>query len=307
MVKKQSSGGIGSVLRTGIFSILCMGLAIGGEGMATQVAAKHLKDYEWLRKASGEEDAIALLRMQSEYQSMVRGEVDDIWATSYAEEISLREQAYDLAESRYKQGLGTVRDVYETGIELYDCIRTYEEGRDLWMAMRPNSAPIPPARECPISLEQLKALRQTVSAAAQASGNRLDWLNAEILWYTHMEVDCTKDRAYKAELADLLRKRYQQGFASRWEVALAELNLQQAMIYQPPVETVLQRWDEYIKAMADLYCQLEQIAKSGSGGDGRVYEQLFRLRLQQKQAEMTRHVLEKLPSAIENAVERYSK
>ena len=119
MVKKQLTGFVGRVFCTGIFSILCMGLAIGGEGMATQVAAKHLKDYEWLRKASGEEDAIALLRMQSEYQSMVRGEVDDIWATSYAEEMSLREKAYDLAESRYKQGLGTVRDVYETGIELY--------------------------------------------------------------------------------------------------------------------------------------------------------------------------------------------
>lgn len=306
MVKKQSSGVIGGVLRTGIFSILCMGLAIGGEGMATQVAAKHLKDYEWLRKASGEEDAIALLRMQSEYQSMVRGEVDDIWATSYAEEMSLREKAYGLAESRYKQGLGTVRDVYETGVELYACIRTYEEGRDLWMAMRPTSAPLPPARECPISLERLKALRQTVTAAAQAPGNRPDWLNAEILWYTHMEVNRTKDRAYKAELADLLRKRYQQGFATHWEVALAELNLQQAMIYQPPVETVLQRWDEYIKAEDDLYRQLEQMTKSGNA-DWRIYEQLFRLRLQRKQDERTRHILEQLPSAIENAVKRYSK
>ena len=170
MVKKQLTGFVGRIFCTGIFSILCMGLAIGGEGMATQVAAKHLKDYEWLRKASGEEDAIALLRMQSEYQSMVRGEVDDIWATSYAEEMSLREKAYDLAESRYKQGLGTVRDVYETGIELYACIRTYEEGRDLWMVMRPNSAPLPPARDCPISLERLNALRQTVTAAAQNAG-----------------------------------------------------------------------------------------------------------------------------------------
>ena len=121
-----------------------------------------------------------------------------------------------------------------------------------------------------------------------------------------MEVNHKKDRAYKAELVDLLRKRYQQGFATRWEVALAELNLQQAMIYQPPVETVLQRWDEYIKAKDDLYRQLQQMTKSGNA-DWRIHEQLFRLRLQRKQDESTRHILEQLPSAIENAVKLYSK
>ena len=280
------------MMRKFFFTILSLGLAVGGESLALDVAAKHLEDYQQQRKTIGDEDALQELRLQYLYLSAKEAETAHpfnvgTWGRDMSANLALREKAYRLAETRYKEGLGTLWDVYETGIELY----SYTE----------SCVPIccclsRPASESIISLEQLKSLRQTLSKAAEAGETRERWLKAEILWVHSIERDSRKVCAYRTELVELLRKRYQQGLATHWDVALAELDLMDAGLFLPPAEEVLQRWEEYLKAMSLRYEQMKQAAEAHPG----YYfsKMMCELRLRQIITERTLSILKAVPSIL---------
>lgn len=277
-------------------SVLCLCLAVGGACSALEVAARYLEDYQQQRKAIGDEDALQVLRLQCLYLSSKEAEQADpfnieTWGCNMPIVIATREKAYRLAEARYKAGLGTLWDVYETGIELY----SYSES--CASICRSLSRPAPVSL---VSLDQLKELRQALSQAAEAGETRERWLKAEMLWAHGIEWDIGKVCAYRTELLELLRNRYQQGLATHWEVALAELDLQEAGLFLPPAEEVLQRWEEYTKAMSQLY---EQMRKAAAAHPSYYFSKMMcELRLRQICTERTLSILKKVPSLIEQEV-----
>lgn len=103
--------------------ILCLGLSVGGKSLAVEVAAKHLEDYQQQRKACGDEDALQVLRLQCQYlvskDAVQAAPLDfESWMSNMPFILALHEKAYRLAEIRYKKGLGTLWDMYETGMQL---------------------------------------------------------------------------------------------------------------------------------------------------------------------------------------------
>lgn len=273
-------------------TVLCLGFALGSKSPAWDVAAKHLEDYRQQRKACGDEDALQVLRLQCMYHQLK----DDTLCAESGERnmafiLALHEKAYRLAETRYTQGLGTLWDVYETGFYLYQ----YSEScASLW------SAPSRPAPQHLISLERLKELRQTLSQTAMAQENRERWLKAEILWIAGMGQDRRKVRAYRAELLELQRNRYRHGLATYWDVALAELDLQEEGLFLPPAEEVLQRWEKYSQAISQLYEQMRQAAEASPSYD--FSQKLCELRLRQMSIERTLSILNAVPSIITQEV-----
>ena len=279
-------------------TILCLWLAVVGESPALDVAAKHLEDYQQQRKACGDEDALQVLRLQCQYlvskDAVQAAPLDfESWMSNMPFILALHEKAYRLAETRYKKGLGSLWDMYETGMQLY----SYTESCASICCTLSRPAP-----ESLISLEQLKELKQTLSQAAMAGENRERWLKAEILWYTSIEQDLRKVCAYRTELVDLQQKRYRQGLATLWDVALAELELQQSGLFLPPAGEVLQRWEEYIKAISRVYEQMSQAAEAHPS----YYfsKMMCELRLLQITTEQTFSVLKAVPSIIQDEVAR---
>lgn len=277
-------------MRTFFLTILCVGLVVGGEGAALDVAAKHLEDYQRQRKAIGDEDALQVLRLQCLYHfSKKAAQTDpldiDAWGSNMSIILAMHKRAYHLAEARYKEGLGTLWDVYETGIELYSCTESCTS------ICRYSSRPVP---ETFVTLEQLRELRQKLSHSAKETRER--WLRAEILWNTCIERDRRKVCAYRSELLELQRNHYQQGLATHWEVALAELDLQEAGLFLPPAEEVLQRWEEYTKAISRLYEQMNQAAPAHLGYD--FSKMMCELRLRQLRDERTLSILKAVPFVI---------
>ena len=104
-------------------TILCLWLAVGGESSALDVVAKHLEDYQQQRKACGDEDALQVLCLQCQYlvskDAVQAAPLDfESWMSNMPFILALHEKAYRLAETRYKKGLGTLWDMYETGMQL---------------------------------------------------------------------------------------------------------------------------------------------------------------------------------------------
>ncbi|MBR5895389.1 MAG: hypothetical protein IKZ13_07600 [Akkermansia sp.] len=284
--------------RTFFLILLCLGLAVCGESPALDVAAKHLEDYRQQCKACGNEDALQELRLQCEYlvskDAVQAAPLDfESWMSNMPFILALHEKAYRLAETRYKKGLGTLWDMYETGMQLY----SYTESCASICCTLSRPAP-----ESLISPEQLKELRQTLSQVAMAGENRERWLKAEILWSSGIEQDLRKVRAYRTELVELQQKRYRQGVATLWDVALAELELQQSGLFLPPAEEVLQRWEEYIKAISRVYEQMSQAAEAHPSYS--FSKMMCELRLLQITTERTFCVLKAVPSIIQDEVAR---
>lgn len=284
------------MMRRFFLTILCLGLAVGGESPAIEVAAKHLEDYQQQCKVCGDEEVLQVLRLQCLYQISKDAEQADpldlaTWGSNMPAILALHEKAYRLAEARYQKGLGSLWDMYETGIELYSYTESYASVCRFQFR---------PAPETLISPEQLRELRQTLSRAAMAEENRERWLKTEILWFTGMAKDRRKVCAYRSELLELQRKRYRQGLATHWEVALAELDLQQAGLFLPPAEEVLPRWEEYFKAITRLYQQLSQGAEAHPSYD--FSKMMCELRLRQISTERIFSILKAVPSVIEQEV-----
>ena len=111
------------MMRKLFLTLLSLVLAFGGESPALDVTARHLEAYRQQRKACGDEDELATLRLKANYirlKSWIALETDDdAFVQAQKELLDLRERAYLLAKARYEQGLASLRDVYETGAELY--------------------------------------------------------------------------------------------------------------------------------------------------------------------------------------------
>jgi len=89
---------------------------------------------------------------------------DEAYEQAEKELLALREQAYRLAKARYEQGLATMRDVYETGAQLYYMTESSQR-------VRP-------------TLEELRTMRMSLLRSARATGNKAEELKTEIIWYT---------------------------------------------------------------------------------------------------------------------------
>ena len=231
-------------------TILCLWLSVGGESPALDVAAKLLEDYQQQRKACGDEDALQVLRLKARYTEVKAWSAlesdEDAYEQACKELIALREQAYRLAKARYEQGLASMRDVYETGAELYY----------LSKIISTNAHP---------TLEELRTLRSALLRSAEVTGNRADALKTEIIWYSSVELVLTDIvNRYKEELLKLSRERYKQGLISYWELAQAELNLLNV--------TGEEQFETYT---AELYKKIEANAAATGRNDYRITELLF--------------------------------
>lgn len=257
------------MMRKTFLTILSLGLAVGGECLALDVAEKHLKDYQQQRKICGDEDKLATLRLTANYQLLkswaeVGGGGNLALKDALQTYQDLCAQAYHLAESRYKQGFASVREVYETGAELYRCVENSNLiGSDVSGVTLP-------------SIESLRSMRQTLTRAAEATGSREDWLKTEIIWHFNIDRDFNKIPSYEAELLGILRQRYQQGLISQWELANAELDLQ-------PATSLEQRAAD----AAELYNRMYEHAAATGDNSYPFTEQLFRARIRQLKAEGT--------------------
>lgn len=287
--------------------ILCLGLSVGGKSLAVEVAAKHLEDYLQHSKMKGEDNAVTTLRMQEQYlwlktlqlisetsgsKGVLAGEL-----TRNPGDVSGQEKAYQLAKSRYEQGLGTLWDMYETGLELYVA---YSVVGFIENNVLPGREVVPTAKE-DISFEQLNDLRRILTNAANASGNREAWLRTEILWSIHVSENIDDEITYRTELVELLRNRYLQGLATHWEVAIAELDLQKVRLLMErrrallpgassrlfPTSDDAQKWEVFVRDVNALYRQLAQTDEDSRHSDSRICEQLFHLRFMLLRAEYT--------------------
>ena len=178
-------------------SILCLGLVLGGMCPALDVAEKLLGDYQQQRRACGDEDELATLRLRADFtwlKAWTALEIDDEAYDLASEELlALREQAYLLAKARYEQGLASLRDVYETGAQLYYMTQCRQRVR-------------------PTLKEELRTMRMTLLRSARATGNKAEELKTEIIWYSNVELILTDiNLMYGEELRDLSREQYQQG------------------------------------------------------------------------------------------------
>lgn len=231
-------------------TILCLWLAVGGESPALDVAAKLLEDYQRQRKACGDEDALQVLHLNARYTAVKAWtalETDDAAYEKANEELlALREQAYRLAKARYEQGMASMRDVYETGAELYY----------LSTIISTNAHP---------TLEELRTLRSALLRSAKATGNRAEVLKTEIIWYRNVEMILTDIvRRYGEELLKLSREQYQQGLITYWEFKQVELILLNV--------TSEEQFETYT---AELYKKIEANAAATGRNDYRIAELLF--------------------------------
>lgn len=230
-------------------SILCLGLVLGGMCPALDVAEKLLEDYQQQRRAYGDEDELAMLRLRADFtwlKAWTALETDDEAYDLASEELlALREQAYLLAKARYEQGLASLRDVYETGAQLYYMTKSSQR-------VRP-------------TLEELRTMRMTLLRSARATGNKAEELKTEIIWYNNVELILTDiDLMYGEELRDLSREQYQQGLISYWELAQTEINLLKVTSEE-----------QYTAYVAELYKAIEANEVATSRNDYRITELLF--------------------------------
>lgn len=236
-------------MRKFFLTILCLGCALGGESPALDVAAKLLQDYQQQRKACGDEDALQVLRLKIRYTEMKAWTAletdDEAYDLASEELLSLRDQAYLLAKARYEQGLASMRDVYETGAQLYYMTESSQR-------VRP-------------TLEELRTMRMTLLRSARATGNKAEELKTEIIWYSNVELILTDIvNRYKEELLKLSRERYKQGLISYWDFKQAELNV---------LEVTSE--DQYAAYTAELYNEVEENAAATGRNDYRMTELLF--------------------------------
>ncbi len=230
-------------------SILCLGLVLGGMSPALDVAEKLLEDYQQQRRAYGDEDELAMLRLRADFtwlKAWTALETDDEAYDLASEELlALREQAYLLAKARYEQGLASLRDVYETGAQLYYMTQCRQR-------VRP-------------TLEELRTMRMTLLRSARATGNKAEELKTEIIWYKNVELALMDiDLMYGEELRDLSREQYQQGLISYWELAQTEINLLKVTSEE-----------QYAAYVAELYKAIEANEVATSRNDYRITELLF--------------------------------
>ena len=229
--------------------MLCLGLVLGGMCPALDVAEKLLEDYQQQRRAYGDEDELAMLRLRADFtwlKAWTALETDDEAYDLASEELlALREQAYLLAKARYEQGLASLRDVYETGAQLYYMTKSSQR-------VRP-------------TLEELRTMRMTLLRSARATGNKVEELKTEIIWYNNVELILTDiDLMYGEELRDLSREQYQQGLISYWELAQTEINLLKVTSEE-----------QYAAYVAELYKAIEANEVATSRNDYRITELLF--------------------------------
>ncbi len=234
-------------------SILCLGLVIGGMCPALDVAEKLLGDYQQQRRACGDEDELALLRLRADFtwlKAWTALETDDEAYDLASEELlSLREQAYLLAKARYEQGLASLRDVYETGAQLYYMTQCRQRVR-------------------PTLEEELRTMCMTLLRSARATGNKAEELKTKIIWYSNVELILTDiNLMYGEELRDLSREQYQQGLISYWELAQTEINLLKVTSEE-----------QYAAYVAELYKAIEANEVATSRNDYRITELLFHAR-----------------------------
>lgn len=240
-------------MRKFFLTILCLGCALGGESPALDVAAKLLEDYQQQRKACGDEDALQVLRLKIRYIEMKAWTAletdDEAYEQAEKELLALREQAYRLAKARYEQGLATMRDVYETGAELYGMTKYMTNGSK---------------RERPTP-EELRTMRSALLRSAEVTGNRADALKTAIIWYSSVEPVLTDIvNRYAEELLKLTREQYQQGLTSYWDFKQAELNV---------LEVTGE--EQYAAYTAELYNEVEENAAATGRNDYRMTELLF--------------------------------
>lgn len=236
-------------MRKFFLTILCLGCAVGGESPALDVAAKLLEDYQQQRKVCGDEDALQVLRLKIRYTEMKAWTAldtdDEAYEQAEKELLALREQAYRLAKARYEQGLATMRDVYETGAQLYYMTESSQR-------VRP-------------TLEELRTMRMSLLRSARATGNKAEELKTEIIWYSNVELILTDiDLMYGEELRDLSREQYQQGLISYWELAQTEINLLKVTSEE-----------QYAAYVAELYKAIEANEVATGRNDYRITELLF--------------------------------
>lgn len=237
------------MMRKLFLTLLSLVLAFGGESPALDVAARHLEAYRQQRKACGDEDELATLRLKANYirlKSWMALETDDdAYVQAQKELLDLRERAYLLAKARYEQGLASLRDVYETGAELY--------------AMTEHTEKVHP------TLAEMKAMYLALFKGAKATENRVDELKTAIIWFSHVEIILSDVvSTNEKELFNLLQERYRQGLCSYWELAHAKLNL-----------LLLTNEEQYAAYTAELYNEIEENAVSVAENDYRVTELLF--------------------------------
>lgn len=260
---------------SGCFFLLCDACP------ALESAGKHLEAYLQECRTDDRGDTIRALRLQALYRlssHLAHPESNVLVCTKAeaAQALALCAEAYRLAATRYRKGEGSLRDVYETGLELFSCAAFYPELQDEANLRAPSAA-------------HLSKLHRMLIDAAVAENNREDQLRIEILWFQRMKPDNQKARSYQAELVNLLQRRCHEGMISHWEVASAELALQEMSLFIPPadIDTVLQRMEARAKAAASLYRTLEQIAATSKVSNRRILEQLFRVRLHKQESEKT--------------------
>lgn len=237
------------MMRKFFLTILSLGLAFGGESPALDVAARHLEAYRQQRKACGDEDELATLRLKADYirlKAWVVLETDDeAYLQAQKELLDLRDQAYRLAKARYEQGLAPLRDVYETGAELY--------------AMPEHTEKVHP------TIAEMKSMHSALLKGAETMGNRVDELKTAIIWYSRVEkVLSDIVLTHEKELFNLLQERYRQGLCSYWELAHAKL-----------IFLLLTNEEQYAAYTAELYNEIEENAVAAAVNDYCVTELLF--------------------------------
>lgn len=240
------------MMRRFFVPLLSLVLALGGECLGMEVAAGLLADYQQQRKACGDEDELATLRLKARYTWLkvwTALETDDaLHDKSEKELLVLRRKAYRLARARYEQGLASLRDVYETGAELFQMMRDNKKAQP--------------------SQEELRTMAQELIRTAKATGNKADVLKTEIVWY-HNVTPVLSDivPASQKKLRDISREQYQQGKISYWELAKAELN-----------QMRINSEEEYAAYADRLYKEVEKLGVATDKNDYRITELLFRAR-----------------------------
>ena len=234
-------------------SILCLGLVLGGMCPALDVAEKLLEDYQQQRRVCGNEDELAMLRLRADFTWLKAWNAletdDEAYDLASEELLALREQAYLLAKAQYEQGLASLRDVYETGAQLYYMTQCRQRVR-------------------PTLEEELRSMRMTLLRSARATGNKAEELKTEIIWYNNVELILTDiNLMYGEELRDLSREQYQQGLISYWELAQTEINLLKVTSEE-----------QYAAYVAELYKAIEANEVATTRNDYRITELLFHAR-----------------------------
>ena len=298
------------VMNRFLLSILCLGLAVGSECPALEVAEKQL-DALLQRSRNGNLDSVLAWRLQAlfltnkamlqmfhdenqEIESAGTGQEDlqednteqtqDASQRDFDTALNILHQAHHLAAARYKAGFASIDALFETGAELYHTAQVYA----MWYDAKDMTVPVP-------SVEELLSQHSCITKAAAATGDTERRLKADLLRYRYIER--TQDKVVQLQKAKVewIQNKLHAGMATQWELREAKLDLQESEIFQTieSVDAIRQRLNSYSTNAAAFYTDMQNAAAAGMDAQAAAPGRLLRARLRILNATASLQQLEK--------------